>query len=73
LDPDTKKWVRIHGEVVRVAKDATISNRFGKLRETTRDQILRALFRRYNAFLREQKEQSEEGSETRELERPTSE
>lgn len=54
LEPDTRAWVRVNAEVVRVGKDGTISVRFDDLRETSRDRILRSLFRRYNAFQREQ-------------------
>ncbi len=54
LEPETRDWVRVDAEVVRLGKDGTISVRFENLRETSRDRILKSLFRRYNAFQREQ-------------------
>ena len=56
LEPETRAWVRVNAEVVRFGKDGTISVRFENLRETSRDRILRSLFRRYNAFQRELEE-----------------
>lgn len=56
LAPSAGRWVRISGEIVRVEKDGTISVRFSGLRESTRDLIVRGLFSRYRAFVREREE-----------------
>jgi hypothetical protein len=44
---------------VREGRDGTVSLRFDELRESTRDLIVRALFKRYNAYLQEQGRESE--------------
>ena len=53
FDSGSRGWIRLAAEVVRTYPDGTLSVRFGKVRESTRDIILRGLFRSYLTDVRE--------------------
>jgi len=47
FNPSDRRWLKVPAEVVRLGRDGSLSVRFGRLRESTRDAILRGLFRSY--------------------------
>lgn len=59
LDLGLHKWVKVPADVVRIGRDGSASLKFHGLKESSRDLILRALFRRYNAYLRERGREEE--------------
>lgn len=55
LDLGLRRRLKVAATIVRANRDGTVSLKFDALRESSRDLILRALFRRYNAVLRHER------------------